>query len=544
LRRAVELTPERAEFHYVLAKVTEELEGARAAIEGYARSAELAAEFAPAWTDLGIAQAECGDFNGAIDALTQARRLNGADVSIAFALGQSLLAAERIDEAIQVLEDAYSAGPGDADVAQALAAGLRRAERGGDAVDLLKQAITQDSQRADLHMELGHTLHEAGQTGDALAHFRHALEIDPELLAAHEALNRLLFELDDQQHYLASYRTAIDDRPHSAALRLAHAGWLIRAERYANAEHELREAMRLGSRGAQAHRLLARALANQGQSAEALAQFQAAVEAAPHETEGRRDLARMLLLLGDVTLALEQVNAALAIAPYDQEAIAFLGLCWRLLCDERETQLNDYSDLVRTYRIPVPAGYTDLDTFNQDLRVTLDELHTGESHPADQTLRGGTQTHGDLFARRRPAIARVRESIEQCVRAYIADMGDDSHHPLLSRKCDDFRFAASWSCRLQREGFHTNHVHPKGWISSCYYVSLPDVVKNGTDQQGWIKFGESSLRLGERERIARTVQPAEGLLVLFPSYMFHGTVPFDSQQMRTTIAFDVVPNEE
>jgi NAD(P)-dependent dehydrogenase (short-subunit alcohol dehydrogenase family) len=112
---------------------------------------------------------------------------------------------------------------------------------------------------------------------------------------------------------------------------------------------------------------------------------------------------------------------------------------------------------------------------------------------------------------------------------------------LLSRKSAGFRFSASWSCRLKREGFHTNHVNPKGWISSCYYVSLPDVVKQNAGQQGWIKFGESNLRLGEQERIARTVQPEEGLLVLFPSYMFHGTVPFESQQARTTIAFDVVP---
>jgi len=30
-------------------------------------------------------------------------------------------------------------------------------------------------------------------------------------------------------------------------------------------------------------------------------------------------------------------------------------------------------------------------------------------------------------------------------------------------------------------------------------------------------------------------------LVLFPSYMWHGTIPFHDAQARTTIAFDVVP---
>ena len=32
-----------------------------------------------------------------------------------------------------------------------------------------------------------------------------------------------------------------------------------------------------------------------------------------------------------------------------------------------------------------------------------------------------------------------------------------------------------------------------------------------------------------------------GMLVLFPSYMFHGTVLFSSDQTRTTTPFDAVP---
>jgi hypothetical protein len=36
------------------------------------------------------------------------------------------------------------------------------------------------------------------------------------------------------------------------------------------------------------------------------------------------------------------------------------------------------------------------------------------------------------------------------------------------------------------------------------------------------------------------VKPEPGLLVLFPSYMWHGTVPFASEQKRLTCAFDIV----
>jgi hypothetical protein len=120
-------------------------------------------------------------------------------------------------------------------------------------------------------------------------------------------------------------------------------------------------------------------------------------------------------------------------------------------------------------------------------------------------------------------------------------MGADETHPLFGRKRDAFHFAGSWSSRLHDCGFHTNHIHPKGWISSCYYVAVPDAVDDAVEKQGWLKLGEPSFDVPLNEAIRRTVKPVPGRLVLFPSYMWHGTIPFHSTQSRTTIAFDAVP---
>ena len=120
-------------------------------------------------------------------------------------------------------------------------------------------------------------------------------------------------------------------------------------------------------------------------------------------------------------------------------------------------------------------------------------------------------------------------------------MKDNPDHPLLRRRLHQFDYAASWSARLYDCGFHTNHVHSKGWISSAYYVALPDAVDKPGANEGWIKFGEPNFECGLKDPVRREVQPRVGRLVLFPSYTWHGTVPFHSQQSRTTVAFDVVP---
>ena len=141
-----------------------------------------------------------------------------------------------------------------------------------------------------------------------------------------------------------------------------------------------------------------------------------------------------------------------------------------------------------------------------------------------------------------PEILAVRGMIEQAVRDYVAALPDDAAHPFLGRKAERFRFSGSWSVRLREQGFHLNHVHAAGWISSCYYVGLPAGIGDDGGRDGWLTFGETGLALGARERIGEMVRPEVGKLVLFPSYFYHGTVPFSGDGYRTTIAFDVVPD--
>jgi len=156
-------------------------------------------------------------------------------------------------------------------------------------------------------------------------------------------------------------------------------------------------------------------------------------------------------------------------------------------------------------------------------------------------LRGGTQTPGLLFARKSKLVEQLREQISEAVADYVRRMPNGSSHPLLARKEEAFSFTHSWSCKLRSSGFHTNHVHPMGWISSAYYVSLPDELDDEAKRPGWLKFCESHLELGGDDRPEHFVRPRVGHLALFPSYFWHGTAPFQSSADRLTVAFDVVP---
>jgi hypothetical protein len=47
--------------------------------------------------------------------------------------------------------------------------------------------------------------------------------------------------------------------------------------------------------------------------------------------------------------------------------------------------------------------------------------------------------------------------------------------------------------------------------------------------------------MSKAEPIVRSYQPYEGMVVLFPSYFYHRTEPFISDDKRISIAFDIVP---
>jgi len=185
------------------------------------------------------------------------------------------------------------------------------------------------------------------------------------------------------------------------------------------------------------------------------------------------------------------------------------------------------------------APFNEIGEFNAAFARELTAMHRAVRHPLEQSLRGGSQTERNL-PRDNPVIAAFFAMLDAPIRTYIAALrGADRTHPLDRRKSAGYRISGSWSVQLHAGGYHINHVHPRGWLSSAYYVTLPDVSDADT-RAGWLKFGEPGIPMPGCPA-EHFVRPEAGTLVLFPSYMWHGTVPFAQGGPRMTAAFDVIP---
>jgi hypothetical protein len=221
-------------------------------------------------------------------------------------------------------------------------------------------------------------------------------------------------------------------------------------------------------------------------------------------------------------------------APDADQLWPYAAIIWRLLGDRRAEWLYD-SRLVGVYDISGQVG--DLAALADCLR----RLHVTAAHPIGQSVRGGTQTDGPLFARREPEFQNLRRRISDAVTAHVQQLKPvDPRHPVLRHvpAFSGVRFAGSWSVRLTGGGHHTSHLHPQGWLSSAFYVVVPPQAASGKPPSGWLVLGAPPAELGLDLPPVRLIEPKPGCLVLFPSIMWHGTVPFDAGE-RMTAAFDV-----
>jgi hypothetical protein len=244
---------------------------------------------------------------------------------------------------------------------------------------------------------------------------------------------------------------------------------------------------------------------------------------------------RHLLRVGAPDLAIPFVERALQ-HNASAEIWSYAATAWRLAGDPRSEWLEGDPRLVSVIELADTLPPLD------DLATTLRSLHIARGEYLDQSVRGGTQTDGPLLSRIDPVVRKLRQAIVGAVERHVAQLPPaDPRHPLLRGRRDRrIRFSGSWSVRLRSGGRHSNHVHPLGWISSALYVSLPPKPAGQPGDAGWLTLGEPDDKLQLGLPPFRKVEPKPGRLVLFPSWMWHGTVPF-AEGERLTVAFDVAP---
>lgn len=280
---------------------------------------------------------------------------------------------------------------------------------------------------------------------------------------------------------------------------------------------------------------------SRGEADEALSAAAKAHRLRPNQSGIDDALISAQLMLGQYEEALETLKPWRTRQPHVQSWIALEATALRLAGRPEYESLIDTDTFIQAFQLPLPQGFGSIEAFNRALIDAIAPNQSFSHQPLDQTLRAGTQTARDLVHVNNPVIQAYLRALDAPIQSYLKSIGTVSDHPFLSRNTGKYQFSGCWSVTLKGQGHHVNHVHPNGWISSAYYARVPDETQAGDSKAGWIKFGEPPFETQPALDPEKWVQPSAGTLVLFPSYMWHGTHPIHDGSERVTVPFDLVP---
>ena len=446
------------------------------------------------WQWKGLLERAIDEHVNALDSFERAARLEPANASIAHGRARVALEAGLPSEAF--FEQALKLSPSDGSILLGLVAARLAAGHGERAEAELDRTIIRSPLWLEGHMQLAQLRSMLGKRELANASLDRALKRDP----GHVRLWQALFDLQIKCDNFQALDEVID--------RATVAG--------------------RSDAATSAYRAIAAAELNKTEDADRLF--------AQNDAAGGPSLAvwkiRHFLRSGRPQEALPLIDGELA-GPGAAHIWPYAALAWRLTGDPRWDWLLAHGALIATFDL---AGtLPPLDRLAEVLR----SIHAAKGEYLDQSVRGGTQTDGPLFSRIEPEIRILRSAVVDAVKLYTASLSAmDDRHPVLSQRRDRrVRFSGSWSVRLKGKGFHASHVHPQGWISSALYVDLPPEAV-GQPNAGWLQLGKPRAELKLPLEPLRLIKPSPGRLVLFPSWMWHGTLPFPAGE-RLTVAFDV-----
>ncbi len=511
------------------------------AVAAYEKALAPRPDYGDAWLNLGLAHAATGAHKAALAAYDRARAHGPASARLKNARGVALHALERLEEAEACFREALRLAPDDVRALNNLGNVLRDLGRDEEAVAVFRRASELAPERDHLRVALAGAYFDRGEFDAAEKALRALLARAPTDANALKDLTTLLFTSGRGDDIPTLHEELLEAAPDAPGLWRAYVEALWHMEDYAAGLAVLdRAVMACGALPVFSF-WRARLMADGGDPAGALAHLDPAHEGAPglgaHSVAIER--ARAHLRLGEFARGAAELEPVARADPADYALWAYLEPLWRLAGDARAQWLLDYERFVAPREVPVPKGYRDAGAFNRELAACLETLHVTQAQPLEQTVRGGTQTYGRLFRRQEAVIRALREAIRETVEAFVAALPDDPDHPFLGCKTGTVRFAGSWSVRLKDAGFHVSHFHPAGWISSAYYVALPDCVADPATRDGRLHFGVPPVPVPVEIAPVKEVRPRVGTLALFPSYCWHGTVPFSATTPRMTVAFDV-----
>jgi len=467
-----------------------------------------------------------------------------------------------------------------------------------DAVAAFRKALAIDASVAELHFNVGILLTNLNRTEEAITSYKKAVKLKPSLTDAHYNLGTALQAESKFEQAANSYKKAIELEP-GFFEALVNLGVVLQEQSHLTEAVEVYKRALTIQKDAKVYFNMGTALKNEGKLGDAIECYNYALELKPGYAEvysnmgevlrdqGRYDesvtyykkalecdpslpvanysLAVYLYDSGDLDGALEHFQKS-QFADWQERSLyclyktskfeefkqglddlkaknhnsPFLATLTTHYAENFGTE-NNYNfcpnpmDFVFHNEIPELKGESSL---REQLLADIRDAHVEEKKQG--RLVNGVQSSGNLFKRSEPSFRELGELVKQAIQRYKDNFADENC-TYVKDFPKDFEFASSWFVKMNQGGHLNSHIHEDGWVSGALYLSLPTDKQH--EHEGSIEVSTHGDDYPKKHDNfpAKAIAPTVGDIVMFPSCLFHRTIPFSSNEERICVAFDLKP---
>jgi hypothetical protein len=186
--------------------------------------------------------------------------------------------------------------------------------------------------------------------------------------------------------------------------------------------------------------------------------------------------------------------------------------------------------------VDLKSRYNFEEIFVSNAKAILNE--DKRSHRTQVLLSNGYQTSGNLFDLGNSFTDQIQKAIRLEIERYQI-IFENSQEGLIRKWPTEYSLYG-WLICMKSGGELRPHIHENGWLSGSIYINVPPKSKIDSGNLV-VALGKDSDTPNSRQNLKKVIDVVTGSMVLFPASLMHHTIPFESEEERIVLAFDVIP---
>ena len=329
-----------------------------------------------------------------------------------------------------------------------------------------------------------------------------SIQIQPNYAIAHSNLGNIQRELGEHQKAISSYEKAIQINPNYADV-------------YNN---------------------LGRVLQELGEQQKAMSCFEKAIEINPSHTNALHNMLRFLYTMDDQSIFFKKLDDRIK----QGEINALIGsLSSRSEIKYGIKRLNPFCEdpLKYVLKTNLTERYDFKNIFVKGVKnIIKDDMVLRRRQ---DLITNGYQTAGNLFVQKNDFIDKIKNIIHLEIEKYQIHFKDSKEG--LIRSWPTTPNLNGWLVSMKSGGKLSAHMHEEGWVSGSVYINVPPKLKTNSGNLV-VCIEDEKHTTGKNINQKKIIDVVTGSLCLFPSSLYHYTIPFEAEEERIVLAFDLMPN--